>query len=166
VAVSIGGSTSKTRADSEGQWAVEIPAMKADGGKPHQLKISATNEIVFKDVLIGDVWIGSGQSNMEWSLKGSAQGQEFIAKANHDKIRLFHIPKVKADAPATEVKATWKDLAPLQTFQISRLFSTNSDGVFMRKPRFPSVSSTAHGEALPSSLGSSEKNHREKCITA
>jgi sialate O-acetylesterase len=108
VVVSIGGSTSKTTADGEGQWAVEIPAMKDDGGKPHQLKISGTNEIVIEDVLIGDVWIGSGQSNMEWSLKGSAQSDEFIAKANHDKIRLFHIPKVKANAPTTDVKATWK----------------------------------------------------------
>lgn len=97
--------------DADGNWATTLPPLKADG-KKHKLTVTGTNEITLDDILVGDVWIGSGQSNMEWSLKGSERADEFIAAANHPEIRLFHIPKVQTDQPATDVNATWKTCTP------------------------------------------------------
>lgn len=112
VTVKFGTASYFAIAEQDGKWLVGLPAFKADGGNKHTMTISGKNEIVLKDILIGDVWIGSGQSNMEWPLKGTEQGQEFIKGANHPNIRLFHIPKVKANAPAFNVKATWKECTP------------------------------------------------------
>jgi sialate O-acetylesterase len=53
------------------------------------------------------VWVGSGQSNMEWSLASSQKSKEAIAAANHPNIRLFHVPKVQTKTPAADVKASW-----------------------------------------------------------
>ncbi|MGC6566907.1 MAG: sialate O-acetylesterase, partial [Akkermansiaceae bacterium] len=94
-------------ANAEGNWLLEIPAQKADG-KSHQLEVKGKNTITLTDVLIGDLWIGSGQSNMEWSLTQSGRKDEFIKAANHPNIRLFHIPKVRKPAPQTDVNASWK----------------------------------------------------------
>ncbi len=100
-----------TKADDEGNWKVVLPAMKADGAK-HRLTITASNTIKLEDILIGEVWVGSGQSNMEWQLRSSHGAPEAIATANHPEIRLFHVPKVQAPAPAKGVKAQWKLCTP------------------------------------------------------
>ena len=99
-------------ADDEGNWLAGLPTLKADGGKSHTLTVKGNNEIVLKDILIGDVWIGSGQSNMEWQLAKTDKSKEFIAEAKHSGIRLFHIPKVQANEPAKDVKAAWKLCTP------------------------------------------------------
>ena len=105
------GEAVKTKADAEGKWKVTLPAVKADG-KPHKLTVSGKNEIVLEDILIGEVWVGSGQSNMEWQLKRSTGGAEAIAAAKHHRIRLFHVPKVKKPEPADDVDADWKVCSP------------------------------------------------------
>jgi sialate O-acetylesterase len=107
------------KADAEGKWLVKLPALKADG-KPHELTIKGKNEIKLTDILIGEVWVGSGQSNMEWSVAGSEGAKEAIAAAKHPQIRLFHVPRVKADTPAPEIvlqpkqagDAKWKLCSP------------------------------------------------------
>ncbi len=112
VTIKFGDKTYDTITKADGSWLVGLPAYKADGGQKHTLTVTGKNKIILKDILIGDVWIGSGQSNMEWPLKGTEQGKEFIKGANHPNIRLFHIPKVQANAPASDVKATWKASTP------------------------------------------------------
>ena len=107
VTVSFNGKKASTKTASSGLWSVELPAPKLDD-KSHELVVKGNNEIKLTDILIGDVWIGSGQSNMEWSLTQSENKEEFIKAANHPKIRLFHIPKVKKDTPQTNVDTTWK----------------------------------------------------------
>ena len=99
-------------AGADGNWLAGLPSMSADGGKTHKLTVKGNNEIVLKKILIGDVWIGSGQSNMEMQLSKTDNSKEFIADAKHSGIRLFHIPKVKAKEPAKDVKATWKECTP------------------------------------------------------
>jgi sialate O-acetylesterase len=101
-----------TTADATGNWLAGLPTLSADRGKPHKLTVRGNNEIVLRNILIGDVWIGSGQSNMEWPLKNTDNAKEFIAGAKHSGIRLFHIPKVQANEPAKDVKATWKECTP------------------------------------------------------
>ncbi|MEE9601748.1 MAG: sialate O-acetylesterase [Thermoguttaceae bacterium] len=105
------GTAVKTKADAKGKWKVTLPAVKADG-KSHKLTISGNNKITLEDILIGEVWVGSGQSNMEWQLAGSTGGKEAIAAAKHPRIRLFHVPKVQKPIPADDVEADWTVCSP------------------------------------------------------
>jgi len=107
VTVTIGANTAKATADDQGKWKVELPAMKADG-KAYTLTVQGKNTITLEDILIGDVWVGSGQSNMEWHLSNTHGAAEAIAAANHPQIRLIHVPKVQKPAPADDVVAKWK----------------------------------------------------------
>ena len=111
VTVSFGNHQSKTTADDAGNWLAKLPPLKADG-KQHKLTVEGSNKIVLEDILVGDVWIGSGQSNMEWKLSKTDNAKEFIAAAKHPNIRLFHIPKLKTQKPAQDVKASWKTCTP------------------------------------------------------
>lgn len=111
VTVTIGGSSAKATADEKGNWRVTLPAMKADG-KAHTLIVKGNNTISLEDILIGDVWVGSGQSNMEWQLANTHGAKEAIAAANHANVRLFHVPKVQKPEPAKDVVAKWKTCTP------------------------------------------------------
>src|SRR5438552_2598114 len=91
VTVTLDGKSAEPRkADEKGRWRVTFTAIKADG-KTHSLTIAGKNEIVLKDILIGEVWVGSGQSNMEWSVAGSSDPAATIAAANQPQIRLFQV---------------------------------------------------------------------------
>ncbi|GJM34297.1 MAG: hypothetical protein DHS20C18_32980 [Saprospiraceae bacterium] len=82
----------KTQVDADGNWRVSFPA-RSEGG-PFELSILGDGKsIVFKDILVGEVWLCSGQSNMEWSLKRTAEGEREIPNANNPNIRLFHLKK-------------------------------------------------------------------------
>jgi sialate O-acetylesterase len=114
VKVRISDKSASTKADGEGNWKVALPAMKADG-KAHTLTVSGKNKVELTDVLIGEVWVGSGQSNMEWPLsktKGMSKGP--IASADHPKIRLCQVPRPRPrpKAPARDVKAAWQVCGP------------------------------------------------------
>lgn len=109
----IAGATYRA-AGGDGQWSVELPAQKADG-KPLELRvISGEERVVFKDVLMGEVWICSGQSNMEWSVKGCANPKEEIANAKHLNIRLFNVPKHIAQVEPQDdaQEAVWQVCSP------------------------------------------------------
>jgi sialate O-acetylesterase len=111
VTVTLGDETKKATADDAGNWLVELSEQEADG-KARQIKVAGNNEIVLDDVLVGEIWIGSGQSNMEWQLQQTDGAKEAIASANHPNIRLYHVPKVQQDAPATDIQADWKTCTP------------------------------------------------------
>ncbi len=78
VAVSIAGQSHTAKADAEGNWSMKLKPLKAGG--PHVLSIKGSNNVVLKDVLVGDVWIGSGQSNMAGGVGGYAKGDEVLAE--------------------------------------------------------------------------------------
>jgi sialate O-acetylesterase len=84
VSVALGDATATTKADQSGRWQVSLPAMKADG-KPRTLTVRGSNTIELKDVLLGEVWLCSGQSNMGRPVTG-----EQIAGADCPSIRLFN----------------------------------------------------------------------------
>jgi sialate O-acetylesterase len=113
VTVSIGDASASTTADEKGAWAVKLPAMKYT---PNQtgvtMTIKAANTITVKNILIGEVWIGSGQSNMEFELQGSIQGKQAIAAADLPNIRLYHVPRTKNWYPKKDVDAAWKVCSP------------------------------------------------------
>ena len=89
-----GGGNALVKADEKGRWKVELPAMKADG-KARTITVQGSKEgdkVTLKDVLIGEVWLCSGQSNMEWSVRQSMNADREIAGAKHPQIRLFNVP--------------------------------------------------------------------------
>ncbi len=111
VSVAMDQQTAQATASSTGEWKITLSPVEADG-KPHRLTVSGKNKIELEDVLIGEVWLGSGQSNMEWPLSATHHSQEAIAAAQHPQIRLFHVPKVQTPGPAKDVKAEWKVCTP------------------------------------------------------
>jgi len=98
VTVQFAGAKAQVTAGNDGAWQVKLPALAASE-TPRSLVISGTNELRFDDVLVGEVWLCSGQSNMEKPL-GERKGQrptdnaeEEIRKANHPLIRVFQMPR-------------------------------------------------------------------------
>ncbi|TWT79876.1 Glycosyl hydrolases family 2, sugar binding domain [Planctomycetes bacterium CA13] len=115
VTVSIAEKTAKATADAEGHWSTKIEPLSAGG--PHTLKVVASgngesSSQSISDVLVGDVWICSGQSNMEWPLAASNHAEAEIAKANIPELRLFTVPKRIAGQPVETTKSTWKVCTP------------------------------------------------------
>lgn len=102
----------KATADANGRWRVELPALAAGG--PITLTVRGKNEIVLEDVLIGEVWLCSGQSNMEWTVGGSDNPQREIAEAGWPKIRHFKVEKRPEGYPAPDVASTkqWEVCSP------------------------------------------------------
>jgi len=91
---------SSVQADKDGNWKVSLPAQKAATG--YVLTVKGNNTITFKNVAIGEVWVCSGQSNMEWSVNAGETPAEIKAAAKHPNIRLFTVKKRTAPVPITD----------------------------------------------------------------
>lgn len=111
------GETASATTDSLGHWSLYLPPRPAGGGA-YTLTVSGTNTITLNDLLMGDVWLASGQSNMEMPLlgfPGSAvlkNGPEEIKAANHPEIRLLHEAKRFSYFPMQDQEATWEICTP------------------------------------------------------
>lgn len=104
------GEQASTVADAKGQW--ELTLGKYPTGGSWALKVSASNTIEFDDILIGDVWLCSGQSNMQWVVKQAQQADQEYAKADLPAVRMFTVPRVVSIEPGTDVKADWIKAGP------------------------------------------------------
>ena len=93
-----------------GDWEVHLAPSEAGG--PFRLEVRGANTIVLEDVLVGDVWVASGQSNMDWSVRRSKNPDEEIAQANFPKIRLFKVARKVADKPLEDVEGKWQPCSP------------------------------------------------------
>ncbi|CAA9444455.1 MAG: Sialic acid-specific 9-O-acetylesterase [uncultured Phycisphaerae bacterium] len=101
VTVTVAGQTAQATADAAGKWVAKVPPLKAGG--PHELVAKGANEVKVADVMVGEVWIASGQSNMEWAVaSGSATDQE-KASANYPAVRMFTVQKSVTGKPAADV---------------------------------------------------------------
>ena len=87
------------------KWEIKINAPGAGG--PYQVRIDGNNKIILDDVLIGEVWICSGQSNMEMSMDWGLPYKDEPANATDKSIRFFNIPRTTADYPQDDVRAEW-----------------------------------------------------------
>src|SRR5688572_30692696 len=96
VTVEFRGKTVSTKA-KRGTWMVKLDKLEAGG--PDELKVTGKNSISLKNVLVGEVWIASGQSNMEWSMRSSFEPWGDITSADNPKLRLYTVPKLKANEP-------------------------------------------------------------------
>jgi sialate O-acetylesterase len=110
VAVTFRGRTVSTVTDSDGRWSTQLRRQRAGG--PFSLVIEGNNRITFTNILVGEVWIASGQSNMEWPMHRSFEPADAIAASADSQIRLFTVPKRKADEPADDVEARWVECGP------------------------------------------------------
>jgi sialate O-acetylesterase len=110
VTVELQGKSSTAVADAEGKWMARLGPFEAGG--PYTLTIKGPQSVTLNNVLIGDVWLASGQSNMEMGLTKVANADEEVARANYPMIRLYAVPKVIAATPQTTVKARWQVCNP------------------------------------------------------
>jgi sialate O-acetylesterase len=107
VQVEFQGQTIAAQADAGGKWAAWLKPLAAAG--PLQLKVNST---VIQDVLVGEVWVGSGQSNMEFALQTAVNHADEIARADYPLIHLFVVKRVVADQPAEDVEGSWQVCSP------------------------------------------------------
>jgi sialate O-acetylesterase len=106
IAVTFRGETQSTTADELGRWRLYLSPGEAGG--PFPMVVKGSNTIELNDVLVGDVWVASGQSNMEFPLTGLVNSEKEIAAAQFPKIRVFRIERRPSDYPRSDVEAkTW-----------------------------------------------------------
>ena len=110
VTVAFRKQSATTKCPASGKWMVTLRSEKAGG--PDSLKVSGKNSITINDVLVGEVWVASGQSNMEFAMRNSFESAADIAASANPNIRLFTVPKLKADEPVDDVKASWQECKP------------------------------------------------------
>jgi len=115
VRASWGGAPSVARADAEGRWSVHLETPAAGG--PHELVVAADSEIRLRDVLVGEVWLCSGQSNMEWKLRpgelgGVMQAAEEIAAASHPRVRHFDVENRASLRAQERCNGVWQACTP------------------------------------------------------
>ena len=109
VTVTLDGQSASTTA-KDGKWKVMLPAHK-DGG-PYEMKISGENTITITNVLVGEVWVCSGQSNMAWDLQRTENAAIDIAAANYPTLRMFTVVHKTAANPLEDVVGSWEVCTP------------------------------------------------------
>ena len=113
VRVTLDDDQAAATAGADGRWQVTLPARKAGG--PLELTIAEGDQapaIHFRDILIGEVWICSGQSNMQWTVQQSANPEQEIANAKHPQIRHLGVTRQQAASPQDDFQATWQVCSP------------------------------------------------------
>ncbi len=106
IVVEIHGQSHLTKADGEGNWRVELRPIPAGG--PYQLHIQGESSKFFiEDVLVGEVWICSGQSNMVWSIQNSFDADLEKLSADYPEIRLITVPRVGTQEPQEDFAGSW-----------------------------------------------------------
>ncbi len=110
VTVKIAGQSQTARAGDNGAWHVMLDPMPAGG--PHEMTVQGKNLVKFDDVLVGEVWICSGQSNMQWGVASSNHADLEIAAANYPNIRLISVPNRGTQEPQKDFNGHWVPCKP------------------------------------------------------
>jgi sialate O-acetylesterase len=112
VEVKLDGAAKETTADADGKWKVTLDSLPAGG--PHELSVSSGDEhLNLTDVMVGEVWIASGQSNMEWPLSKAKDAEKEIAAADLPDIRFIDVPNQTANHPRASFKTKgWQACKP------------------------------------------------------
>lgn len=97
-------------ADQTGRFDLMLDPV--DAGGPYELKVTADETRTFTDVLVGEVWLCSGQSNMQWSVKQANDPDLEIRTARYPKIRLITVPQVGTQEPQNDFKGEWQECSP------------------------------------------------------
>ncbi|MGH7980107.1 MAG: sialate O-acetylesterase, partial [Limisphaerales bacterium] len=110
VTVQLGRESRRARANTRGEWKVTLPAMPAGG--PFTLTVTGSSTVTYDDVMVGEVWLCSGQSNMEFGMGMVTNSAEEIAAADHPAIRLLLVRRDWEPQPKDDIMATWKKCTP------------------------------------------------------
>jgi sialate O-acetylesterase len=111
VTVKIAGHEASGAVGDDGRWMLKLPPMQAGG--PHEMTVTCGGRTVrFEDVLVGEVWLASGQSNMEMGLHAVENGEAECAAADHPRIRLFGVAQRPSGQPRLDVHASWQPCTP------------------------------------------------------
>jgi len=110
VTVTIAGQTKTATADGAGKWSLKLDALKAGG--PHVLKVQGRNTVERSDVLVGEVWLCSGQSNMQMSVGGVLNKDAEIAAADYPQIRMMTVARKTAQEPQSDCGGDWRACSP------------------------------------------------------
>lgn len=112
VTVTLGNASASATANDQGMWSVALAKQEANA-KPQSLIVEGSNKITLKDILIGEVWLCSGQSNMEWRMTQTEHAKEEIANANHPTIRLYNVQgHINKPEPQDDAPGQWQVCSP------------------------------------------------------
>lgn len=105
------GEIIKTQVNNTGKWSARVPSGEAGG--PYEIRFSGSSEVTLTDVMLGEVWLCSGQSNMEWSANhGIKNGDEETANAHCPNLRIFHVARIAAPFPQENCFSQWTQCTP------------------------------------------------------
>lgn len=110
ISVAFRTQTVQTVTDATGRWEVWLKPLNA--GPAASMTVQGANTISIADVLVGDVWVGSGQSNMQWAVWQADNADLEIASAKFPQIRLFYVPRKTSSVPVEDVDAKWVVCSP------------------------------------------------------
>jgi hypothetical protein len=115
--IRLAGQSAAATTGSDGRWRTDLPAMEAGG--PYDMTVSGRVETVFRNVMVGDVWVCSGQSNMEWPLSLAADAEREVAAADHPGIRLLPVPKESTVDGKADASCRWEVCTPASAASFS-----------------------------------------------
>ncbi|MEM6365329.1 MAG: sialate O-acetylesterase, partial [Planctomycetota bacterium] len=110
VTVTLADRRATGQSDQDGRFDVSLPAMRAGG--PFEMTVEAGESRTFTDVLIGEVWICSGQSNMQWSVGQSDDGDLEQLAAKYPQMRIISVPQVGTQEPQRDFDGQWQSVTP------------------------------------------------------
>ncbi len=110
ITVTLGGETLTTSAGQDGKWMVKFKPLSS--GDNLTLKVAGKNTLEVKNIIVGSVWVCSGQSNMEWILKNTHNADVVVPQATYPGIRLFTVSKKVAYTPIADVTGKWVECTP------------------------------------------------------
>lgn len=109
--VKFAGQVKSAKADPQGRWKLVLDPLKASSD-PQNLTVSAKNTVVVKNVLVGEVWLCSGQSNMAMNVKGVMEAEKEMKAAEFPQIRMFFVQSFTATTPQDQCQGTWQACSP------------------------------------------------------
>lgn len=110
VNVEFAGQTATATAEKDGRWMARLQPLSAGG--PHDMQVAGDGSVAFENVLVGEVWVCSGQSNMEWPLNKANNPESEIAAADDPKLRLLAVKRKRSDKEDTSFEGQWQACTP------------------------------------------------------
>jgi sialate O-acetylesterase len=110
VTVAIAGQTHKATADEKGKWSVKLEPLTV--GEPLTLVVEGKNRLERKDILVGEVWVCSGQSNMEMAVANSSNSDLELSAADHPNIRVITVTGLGSQSPVEDCNGKWEAVTP------------------------------------------------------
>jgi len=111
VAVTLGKQTVRTKAGADGKWRVDLDLKNSPAG-PFEMTVQGKNKIAIADVVVGEVWLAGGQSNMELTMKRLVKSAEEVARSANPMLRQFEVQKRPASEPMEECEGFWSVAGP------------------------------------------------------